>query len=184
MVLASTGQRPAQLKRAVPEDLDFVRGFWFVRAAKGGNPIPIQLTKDMADAWQAFVAADAWGDYDGSEYAKALYAAGWPAHIRPYNTKHTLAITFAESGADFNDMRDWFGHQDVKSTRIYTGHVLARSTQMAARLEGRIGWDSATSAPATSGSRQRRTRSQLVKNGRVLSRAENDPVTRVSGRKP
>jgi integrase len=213
MVLAATGQRPAQLMRATPADVDFVRRFWFVRPAKGGNPIPIQLTQDMVDAFTAFAAADAWGTYDTSTHAKHLYAAGWPSAIRPYNTKHTLAITFAESGADWNDMRDWFGHQDVKSTRIYTGHVLARSTQMAARLEGRIGWPSAprsddpaaaqppvspapptvlvaaspkTQPPGTgslTGSRQRRSGSQLVKNGRVLSRAENDPATSVSGGK-
>ena len=38
-------------------------------------------------------------------------------------------------------MRDWFGHKDVKTTRIYAGHILARKTRATAQhLEGRIGW--------------------------------------------
>ena len=38
MVLASTGQRPAQLIRATPDDVDLTRGVWLVRPAKGGKP--------------------------------------------------------------------------------------------------------------------------------------------------
>jgi integrase len=183
MVLASTGQRPSQLMRATPADVDLVRGYWFVRAGKGGNPIPIKLTGDMVVAFQVFAAAEAWGVYDNSDHAKRLRAAGWPADVRPYNTKHTVAITFAESGADFSDMRDWFGHQDEKSTRIYTGHILSRSTQMAERLTGRFGWTAAsvaaTSAATTlvaTGSRQRPDGTRLVKNRRNLSQAENGPI--------
>jgi integrase len=187
MVLASTGQRPSQLMRALPDDVDLVRGYWFVRAGKGGNPIPIKLTGDMIVAFQVFAAAEAWGVYDNSDHAKRLRAAGWPEDVRPYNTKHTVAITFAESGADFADMRDWFGHQDEKSTRIYTGHILSRSTQMAERLTGRFGWTaasvqatSAATSTATTGSRQGRDGSRLVKNRRNLSQAENGPIASVS----
>jgi integrase len=187
MVLASTGQRPSQLMRAIPDDVDLVRGYWFVRAGKGGNPIPIKLTQDMVVAFQLFAAADAWGVYDNSDHAKRLRAAGWPKNVRPYNTKHSTAITFAESGADFSDMRDWFGHEDEKSTRIYTGHILSRSTQMAARLEGRFGWTTDSVTPvntqADSVSLQRQPGSRLVKNRRNLSQAENDPIAQVSGQK-
>jgi hypothetical protein len=38
----------------------------------------------MVAAWNAFSAADAWGEYDGSDHAKALYAVGWPEDVRPY----------------------------------------------------------------------------------------------------
>jgi integrase len=150
MVLASTGQRPAQLKRAQPDDVDLRRRVWFVRPAKGGNPIPIVLTDDMVIAWKAFKAADAWSEFredgtikrtwDSSDYAKELYAAGWPKGVRPYNTKHTVAITLGESGVEWEDMKDWFGQKDVKTTRIYTGHILARTRGTAKRLDGRIGW--------------------------------------------
>ncbi len=140
MVLAATGQRPAQVKRAEPQDVNIRRRLWLVRPAKGGNPIPVILTDDMIAAWTAFRRAKAWGHFDGSDYAKQLYAAGWPKDIRPYNTKHTVAITLAESGQEWEDIKDWFGHTDVKTTRIYTGLVTARAKQTSRSLEGRIGW--------------------------------------------
>ncbi len=140
MVLVSTGQRPAQLKRAAPDDVDLRRGVWMVRPAKRGNPIPVILTDDMRAAFRAFKAADAWGYFDGSDYAKALYAAGWPRGVRPYNAKHTVAITLAEQGAEWEDIRDWFGQKDIKTTRIYTGLVLRRTRATAARLQGRLGF--------------------------------------------
>jgi len=140
MVLAATGQRPSQLKRALRIDVNLRKRIWMVRPAKGGNPIPVFLTSDMLAAWRAFIAADAWGHFDGSDYAKQLYAAGWPKHIPPYNAKYTVAITLAESDAEWEDIRDWFGQTDVKTTRIYTGVVLKRLKATARKLEGRIGW--------------------------------------------
>lgn len=140
MVLSSTGQRPAQLKRAEPADVNLRRRLWLVRPAKGGNPIPVTLTDDMIAAFKAFRAAKAWGHFDGSDYAKQLYAAGWPKHIRPYNAKHTVAITLGESGAEWEDIKDFFGHTDVKTTRIYTGLIAARGRQTSQHLQGRIGW--------------------------------------------
>ena len=38
MVIASTGVRPAELKRAEPQDVDLERRVWLVRTAKGGAP--------------------------------------------------------------------------------------------------------------------------------------------------
>lgn len=140
MVLASTGHRPAQLKRALPDDVSLSFKLWKVRRAKGGNPIPLALTKDMIAAWKTFIKADAWGNFDGSDYAKELYAAGWPKDVPPYNAKHTVALTLAESGAEWEDIKDFFGHTDVKTTRIYTGIVVKRMRDTAARLEGRLGW--------------------------------------------
>jgi integrase len=150
MVLASTGQRPAQLKRAQPGDVDLRRHVWMVRPAKGGQPIPVILTDDMTVAFKAFKATNAWGDFDGSDFARQLRAAGWPDTVRPYNLKHTVAIALGESGAEWEDIKDWFGHKDVKSTRIYTGHILARTKATAKRLSGRIGWK----LPAATASRR------------------------------
>jgi integrase len=140
MVLASTGQRPAQLKRAERDDVDLRLGLWKVRPAKRGNPIPVVLTTDMKAAFRVFAAADAWGPFDSSDYAKQLYKAGWPKHIRPYNTKHTIGLTLADSNLQWEDIKDWFGHKDVKTTRIYTGHVVSRLRRTSEKLAGRIGW--------------------------------------------
>jgi site-specific recombinase XerD len=100
----------------------------------------MSLTSDMVAAWKAFIAADAWGHFDGSDYAKQLYAAGWPKGIRPYNAKHTVALTLANSNAEWEDIKDFFGHTDIKTTKIYTGMVLGRLKGTAAKLEGRLGW--------------------------------------------
>lgn len=150
MVLASTGQRPAQLKRARPTDVDLRRRVWFVRPAKGGNPIPVVLTDDMVVAFKAMKEADAWSTFDAddkltktwdsSDFARELRAAGWPKGVRPYNLKHTVAIALGEAGVEWEDLKDWFGQKDVKTTRIYTGHILKRTRATSERLAGRIGW--------------------------------------------
>jgi integrase len=140
MVLVATGQRPAQLKRAQRIDVNLRRRLWMIRRAKGGHPIPLPLTTDMVAAFKALDAAEAWGDFDGSDYAKELYAAGWPKDIRPYNAKHTVAIALAEAGAEWEDIKDFFGHTDVKTTRIYTGLVAARTKGISRKLAGRLGW--------------------------------------------
>lgn len=147
MVLASTGQRPAQLKRSFRGDVKLRRGIWNVRPAKGGHPIPLWLTKDMIAAFKVLIAAGGYDTktgqlrhFDGSDYAKAVYAAGWPKDIRPYNAKHTVALTLAETGAEWDDIKDHFGQTDLKTTRIYTGLVEARMKGTSKRLEGRIGW--------------------------------------------
>jgi integrase len=140
MVLAATGQRPAQLKRATPKDINLRKRIWLVRPAKRGRWIPVFLTDDMIAAWRAFIAARAWGHFDSSDYAKRLYDAGWPRDVRPYNAKHTVAIALAEAGAEWEDIRDWFGHTDIKTTRIYTGLVLSRLKRTGQLLAGRLGW--------------------------------------------
>lgn len=146
MVLVSTGQRPAQLMRAVRTDLDFRRRLWRVRPAKGGDPIPLPLTDDMVAAWRVFLAAKAWGVYDTSTHAKRLYEAGWPRDVRPYNAKHTVGILLAEAGAAWEDIKDFFGHTDVKTTRIYTGFVASRLRKTSGLLAGRLGWQKAKRA--------------------------------------
>lgn len=175
MVLTATGQRPAQLKRATRADVDFRRRLWLVRPAKGGHPIPMPLTGDMIAAFKALDTADAWGPYDGSDYAKRLYAAGWPRGVRPYNAKHTIGITLAESGAEWEDIKDWFGHTDIKTTRIYTGLVAARLKGTGKLLEGRLGW-AASRVPAADGSqppKHAETRRKATDSKKADSRAKS-----------
>lgn len=171
MVLTATGQRPAQLKRAQKSDVDFRRRLWLVRPAKFGNPIPVPLTDDMIAAFKALDAAEAWGAYDGSDYAKQLYDAGWPRGTRPYNAKHTVAIALAESGADWEDIKDWFGHKDIKTTRIYTGLIASRLKSTGKRLEGRLGW-SASRLPAVGGGGTRK-RAEIGGKARGKKKADS-----------
>ena len=78
---------------------------WLVRTAKGGAPRAFWLNDDMVAAWKAFIAADAWGAFDGSDYATALYAAGWPRDVRPYQARHSVALELGERGIDLGDVQ-------------------------------------------------------------------------------
>lgn len=143
MVIASTGVRPAELKRAEPADLDLERRVWLVRTAKGGAPRAFWLNDDMVAAVKAFIEADAWGTFDGSDYAKALYAAGWPTDVRPYQARHSVALELGERGIDIGDVQGWLGHKHVTTTRKHYAPVLvSRLKQASERLAGRFsGWD-------------------------------------------
>jgi hypothetical protein len=37
--------------------------------------------------------------FDGSDYANALYAAGWPKDVRPYQARHNVALELGEREA-------------------------------------------------------------------------------------
>lgn len=140
LVMASTGQRPAQLRRAQRDDVDVERGIWHVRAAKGGDPIPLYLNDEQKAAWRLFIHARAWGDFDKRNFARVLARCGWPKGIRPYNLRHATALTLRQRGADLGDIQDAFGHADIATTRVYANVVDERLQETSERLEGRFGW--------------------------------------------
>ena len=142
MVIASTGVRPAELKRAERADVDLERKAWIVRTAKGGEPRAFWLNADMVGAWEAFIAANAWGHFDGSDYAKALYAAGWPKDVRPYQARHSMALELGERGIDLADVSAVLGHRQIATTRKHYAPVLvSRLKDASERLAGRFkGW--------------------------------------------
>ena len=148
MVIASTGVRPAELKRAEPADVDLERKAWIVRTAKGGEPRAFWLNEDMVGAWKAFIAADAWGQFDGSDYAKALYAAGWPKDVRPYQARHSMALELGERGIDLADVSAVLGHRQIATTRKHYAPVLvSRLKDASERMAGRFGgWKPDTAA--------------------------------------
>jgi integrase/recombinase XerD len=140
LVMASTGQRPAQLRRARREDVDLERGVWHVRPAKGGEAIPLYLNDEQKAAWRLFFHARAWGDFDKRNFARVLTRCGWPKGIRPYNLRHATAMTLRKRGADLGDIQDAFGHADIATTRVYAHVVEERLQDVSARLEGRFSW--------------------------------------------
>jgi site-specific recombinase XerD len=142
MVIASTGVRPSELKRAESGDVDTERRVWLVRTGKGGEPRALYLNDEMLAAWQAFIAAGAWGAFDASDYAKALYAAGWPRDVRPYQARHSVALELGERGIDLADVSAVLGHRDITTTRKHYAPVLSsRLKQASERLAGRFsGW--------------------------------------------
>jgi integrase len=124
LVRATTGQRPSQIMRATPADVDLKRRVWFVRAGKGGRAIPLPLTPEMVKAWQAFAAADAWGTFDARSFAKTLRRHGWPAGVRPYNLRHTFAIDHLLAGTSLDDLQGLLGHAQIETTRRHYAPIL------------------------------------------------------------
>lgn len=141
MVLAATGVRPSELARALAEDVDLERGFWMVRTGKGGYRPPMPLNADMLAAWDRFIAADAWGAFDVSDYDKQLYAAGWPTTIRPYNVRHSFGSSLSEAGADLADVQQLLGHRRIETTRsVYVPPIDSRLRAATTKIAGRFGW--------------------------------------------
>jgi site-specific recombinase XerD len=151
MITASTGVRPAEVKRAEPGDVDLARRVWMVRTAKGGAMRAIVLNDEMLAAWKAFVAANAWGSFDTSDHDKRLYAAGWPRDVRPYQARHSMALELGERGIDLADVASMLGHKDVATTRRhYQGILASRLKGASDRLAGRFnGWETPAPAPVT-----------------------------------
>jgi len=138
-VLVSTGRRPSEIMRTKPADVDVEHRVWVVRDGKGGWSPGIYLNDDMLAAWRLFIEANAWGKYNTGSFAVALRNAGWPAHVRPYNARHTTWIKAVERGADMADVKEGAGHKHLSTTRIYTGVLNSRMQQLSERLDGRFG---------------------------------------------
>jgi len=124
LVRATTGQRPSQIMRAEPDDVDLKRRIWFVRAGKGGHAIPLPLTVEMVRAWKAFSAANAWGPFDSRSFSKTLRRHGWPTGTRPYNLRHTFAIDHLLAGTSLDDLQGLLGHRQIETTRKFYAPVL------------------------------------------------------------
>jgi integrase len=120
LVLATHGVRPCELMRAQPEDVNLQAKLWPVRTAKGGVSRVLHLnTPEMVYAWEAFIAADAWGPYDTTRYARRLRAAGWPAGVRPYALRGTWAMDMSRRGVSLRTLQELLGHASIETTAVY-----------------------------------------------------------------
>lgn len=139
LVLATTGQRPAQVKRAQRIDVDLERRLWFVRTAKNALGPTLYLNNEMIAAWQLFIQAQAWGAYDSRSFAKVLRRNGWPKGIRPYNLRHSVGMGLSERDVDLGDIQSHMGHVSPTTTRIYVPGLPKRAQMASAKLDGRLG---------------------------------------------
>jgi integrase len=158
MVIAVHGKRPSEVMRAKPEDVNLDLRIWIPRDGKGGFTPGIYLNDEMLAAWRLFIDADAWGVFSVSKFAEILKSHGWPTqphptkrtedgepfiylHPRPYNLRHTTAITLSEAGHDLADISPMLGHKQLETTRRHYSPVLnSRMQRMSETLEGRFGW--------------------------------------------
>lgn len=138
-VLVSTGKRPSEVMRAKPGDVDLTARVWVPRDAKGGFTPGVYLNDDMLAAWQLFIDAHAWGRFSSGNYARTLRSAGWPAGVKPYQSRHNLWIAASELGIDLADISIGAGHKDARMTRrAYVPVLNSRLQQMSERLDGRF----------------------------------------------
>jgi len=134
LVMVYTGQRPIHIARARPDDLDLVRGWWFVRTAKGGNPAAVPLDDKAVAAWQRFIKVKAWGYFHARDLSKMLHRHGWPkGDIHPYRLRHTFAIDYLNNGGDLAQLQGLFGHVKLETTRIYAPFQAAPARAVLAR---------------------------------------------------
>jgi integrase len=144
MVLASSGVRPSELMRAKPGDIDLERRVWATRDGKGGFRTGggVYLTTDLLAAWNVFLEAQAWGEFNTGSFAKVLRTAGWPKGVRPYQLRHTVGMAMSEGGIDLADISASMGHSRVQTTRSHYVSVLGSRVQSAFEaIDKRIGWD-------------------------------------------
>jgi integrase len=119
-LFAVTAQRPCQIGRAQPGDLDLDDArTWVVRNAKGEPAHLIALNAQQIAAWRVFIAANAWGEIDTTKYGRAIHAAGWPNGIRPYNARHSLAVDAIKRGISIGDLQGLLGHSSPETTRRF-----------------------------------------------------------------
>ncbi len=126
LIRALTGQRPCQVGRAKPEDIDRTNRIWWVRAAKGGKPIPFPLTDALDLAFVYFDTVKAWGEFDTRSFSKTLKRHGWPQRVRPYALRHSFAIAQLLAGTDLGDLQGLLGHANPQTTRIYAPVLVSR----------------------------------------------------------
>jgi integrase len=138
-VLATTGQRPCQVMRTQPDDLQRDAGLWIVRSAKNEPVHTITLNADMIAAWDLFVAAEAWGAYDTTQHARRVHAAGWPKGVRPYAARHAVMIDALAAGVRLDDVQGLAGHTSPLTTRTFYGPLtVSRQRQVSDALTGRL----------------------------------------------
>jgi len=140
LVLIATGQRPTQLMHAEPTDVKLETRLWIVRSAKGAPAHTITLNSEMVKAWRVFIKANAWGLYDTSLHAKRLRTCGWPAAIRPYNARHSVAQDALQShDVNLDDVQGLLGHTTPQMTRSAYGPLaLDRQRRVSDAIDGRL----------------------------------------------
>ncbi len=123
LIRALTGQRPCQIMRTKPDDVDFERKVWYIRAAKGGRFLPFPLDDpETFRAWQLFAAAQAWGPFDAEAFSRTLRRHGWPGGkggTSPYALRATFGMDHRDLGADIGTLQGLYGHKLIGTTRLF-----------------------------------------------------------------
>lgn len=154
-VLLWTGIRGnSELATMTAAHVDLEARVCHVPTGKGARTMrTVPLTDSGVAAWQAFIAARAWGTYDRNTLRKSIQAAcraeakarGIPAPVglRAYDLRHTVATSLLRAGADLADVQDMLGHTTTRMTRRYAPFQKQKLLDAGAVLERAIASKSA-----------------------------------------
>lgn len=152
MLLAlCTGMRKSEILKLSWDDIDFRRGFIYIRDPKGGEDITIPLSTAAVeilehrprkkDTFYVFPGRNK-GDYrrDAAKHFRAIRnAAGLPKDFRPmHGLRHSFASHLASSGAvDLYTIQRLLTHKSPLMTQRYA-HLRDETLRRASNLAGNV----------------------------------------------
>lgn len=146
------GLRDDEAKRLEWPDIDFKRKTIHV-LGKGGKERYVPLLDELAEIlsmlrdWQARYAletkyvlvnpetADRMGDIRKA-ISRALKRARITKNITPHKLRHAYATHLLENGADIREVQALLGHEDIRTTQIYTHVAMSTKHRAARRISG------------------------------------------------
>lgn len=129
------GLRVSEATKLKKADLRFEEGILFVRAGKGKKdraiPIPASLTKRLEhyllarnDSNQYVFDSQRGGHLTTMSVQKivekAVEKAGLEKRIHPHTLRHSYATHLLENGTDIRIIQRLLGHNDMRTTEVYT----------------------------------------------------------------
>lgn len=132
----SAGLRRSELINLKISDIDSKRGLIKIRGSKGKKDRYTLLSAKLIELLRQYYMAygpDDWlfegqhgGQYSATSIAKilqkALRKAGIQKHATPHSLRHSFATHLLEQGTNLRYIQEILGHEDPKTTQIYT-HV-------------------------------------------------------------
>lgn len=174
-VLATTGARASEIMRAQPSDVDLDHRLWRTRDGKGGfRPIGIPLTSEAIEAWQLFIAADAWGLFNTNSFARTLRTSGWPKTVRPYQLRHTIGLALTDADVDLADVGSILGHRP--GSKITSQHYVPpqwkRMVAAMQKIDQRVQWVTPEGDTRRSDTPRKHTKKHELSRTRLISRKQ------------
>lgn len=155
MTMYMAGLRDDEAKRLEWTDIDFKRKSIRV-LGKGSNERYVSLLDELAEIlmmlreWQAQYVlktlyvlvnpetGDRMGDIRKA-IGRAKKRAGIVKNITPHKLRHAYATHLLENGADIREVQVLLGHQDIRTTQIYTFVSMETKHRAAKKLLGTYG---------------------------------------------
>ncbi|MCK4664095.1 MAG: tyrosine-type recombinase/integrase [Bacteroidales bacterium] len=141
-LLYSLGLRRQELIDLKTSDIDFQRNVIIVKQGKGKKdrqiPIPRNLKEQIISYLPEYkpekylIEGNKHGKYSGTSVINivkdAAKRAGITKNVYPHILRHSIATHMLEEGTDITFIREFLGHNDLKTTMRYT-HVSNKTAQ-------------------------------------------------------